>query len=81
MPKNDDMWERERGTKREEVPRYWRKLHNEEHHNLYLLSNNSLATKRRTMRREENVTHKKENKNRDIGDKTDRNKTRSQTCF
>jgi hypothetical protein len=55
------MWERERGTKRVEVTRCWKKLHSDERRNLYLLPNISLATKRRTMRRDENVTHKKEN--------------------
>jgi len=77
------MWERERGTKRVEVTRFWKKLHNEERHNLYLLPNINFVTKRRKMRRDENVTQKKENKkrHRDFGEKTFRNETRSQTCF
>jgi hypothetical protein len=33
----------------EEVTTGWRKLHNEERHDLYLLPNNILATKRRTL--------------------------------
>jgi hypothetical protein len=55
--KKIDMWETERRTKREEVTKCWRKLHN-----LYLLPNNSLKNKRRTTRRDENMTHMKENK-------------------
>ena len=38
--KKDDMWERERGTKREEGTKCRKKLLNEERHNLYLLPNN-----------------------------------------